>query len=204
VLAGAFVHRASGFLLAPEISTIVPITAVSSGVRLFLNSKTHMLNRLNSLLGNLFDVHRGANRERLVSGKSGVAGRRGRRRFSRKLENSAPRITEALEQRLLLTAGDLVQSFGVAGLQASDFTDANGFRDQATAVAVDAQGGTVVGGISGNNGLLLRYTATGELDTTFGVDGRLILGVFPGGLKTSRCWKQAADSLTEFWPLAAS
>lgn len=139
-----------------------------------------MLSGLNSVLRNLFDAQSEQNRERSASGQTR---RSGRRRFLNRLQSvSAPRITEALEQRLLLTAGDLVQSFGVAGLQASDFTDANGFLDQATAVAVDGQGGTVVGGISGQNGLLLRYTAAGELDTSFGVEGRLILGIFPGGI----------------------
>ena len=67
------------------------------------------------------------------------------------------------------TGGGLDPSFSGDGVQTTDF----GLEDRATAVALQADGRIVVGGISGDDFALARYDARGGLDPSFSGDGRL-------------------------------
>jgi uncharacterized delta-60 repeat protein len=80
---------------------------------------------------------------------------------------------ERLEDRSMLAAGDLDQTFGGDGIVLTDF-DTN--YDEATAVAVQPDGKVVVvgyafGGTDNNAFAIARYNVDGTLDTTFDEDG---------------------------------
>jgi uncharacterized delta-60 repeat protein len=100
-------------------------------------------------------------------------GQRGRAPYSRRLR------VEGLEDRRLLAAGDLDTTFGSAGMNLTDFSSTSDFG---SAVAVQGDGKTVVGGYSGNDaGLndevtfsLARYHTDGSLDTSFGTGGKVV------------------------------
>ncbi len=65
------------------------------------------------------------------------------------------------------TGGGLDPSFSGDGVQTTDF----GLEDRATAVALQADGRIVVGGIAGDDFALARYTTGGTLDPSFSGDG---------------------------------
>ena len=83
---------------------------------------------------------------------------------------------EPLEDRCLLSAGALDTTFGTAGIVT---TDLNGQFDNAFSVALQTPAATptniLVSGNTGSNGfsraVVLRYTSTGALDTTFNSNG---------------------------------
>jgi uncharacterized delta-60 repeat protein len=87
-------------------------------------------------------------------------------------------FTERLESRQLLSAGDIVPSFGSEGLVSGDLFPGG----SASAVAVQADGKVIAGGTTGQvpgGGMvgefaLARFNSNGSLDRTFGVDGRVI------------------------------
>jgi uncharacterized delta-60 repeat protein len=98
-----------------------------------------------------------------------------------------PRL-EGLEDRTLLSVGDLDPTFGNAGKVLVSFQDS--LHDVPTAVVRQPDGKLVVGGTSSvSNGLpapatvvhsefaLARYNADGSLDATFGTGGKLTLDV---------------------------
>ena len=66
------------------------------------------------------------------------------------------------------TGGGLDPSFSGDGVQTTDF----GVEDRATAVALQADGRIVVGGMSGDDFALARYDAAGALDPSFSGDGQ--------------------------------
>src|SRR3954468_8694230 len=80
------------------------------------------------------------------------------------------RFVEALENRTLLSVGQLDPSFGTGGKVTVDF---HGTLGQSTVVATQADGKTVVAGPSNDPGHetdvgLTRLNVNGTLDTTFG------------------------------------
>lgn len=83
---------------------------------------------------------------------------------------------ESLERRLLFAAGDLDQNFGNDGLANTDFT---GGIDLVRDIAVQGNGLIVAVGDAaqgGNTDLgLVCYTTDGQLDTSFGTGGRVVL-----------------------------
>jgi uncharacterized delta-60 repeat protein len=83
-------------------------------------------------------------------------------------------MCESLESRLLLSADSLDNTFGTGGRAVTDFTDLSGSDDIVTAVRSLSDGKTLVAG-NDNAGIswVSRYTATGQLDSTFGVGGKL-------------------------------
>src|SRR5262245_29943615 len=64
--------------------------------------------------------------------------------------------------------GDLDASFGTNGMVITDF----GGDEVANGAAVQADGKIVVAGSSDDDMVVVRYTADGALDTSFGVGGR--------------------------------
>src|SRR5688500_16218968 len=88
---------------------------------------------------------------------------------------------EPLERRTLLSVSDLDPTFGSHGRV---LTDLAGSREAPAAVAVQSDGKILVAGVAlgsgyGNtDGILLRYTASGALDSAFGAGGivRVALG----------------------------
>ena len=84
---------------------------------------------------------------------------------------------EALEQRVLLSAGDLDPTFGVGGLVTTDMgVSATDYGQDV--VAVQADGKIVVVGSSDqgttrDDFALARYNTDGSLDTTFDADGKV-------------------------------
>jgi uncharacterized delta-60 repeat protein len=88
---------------------------------------------------------------------------------------SCPRL-EVLEERCLLSAGDLDISFGNAGRVVTDFM--NGSTDTGHAIAIEPDGQIVVVGATtagggGANFALARYDPDGSPDTDFSFDGRV-------------------------------
>ena len=73
--------------------------------------------------------------------------------------------------------GSLDASFGGDGIVATDF----GGSDGATGIAIQADGGIVVAGVSGASVAIARYDADGTLDPTFDGDGRLTMNFGSGG-----------------------
>ena len=79
---------------------------------------------------------------------------------------------EQMEDRLLLSAGDLDLTFGVGGTVVTDL----GSRNVAQSVAIQPDGKIVVAGLTRNAAeeddfVLARYTRDGRLDSTFGTMG---------------------------------
>lgn len=92
------------------------------------------------------------------------------RNVSRPSASFRPRL-EALEDRLLLSAGDLDPTFGIGGRAITDL----GGTDSIQAMAQQADGKVVAVGCT-NNGSnmdfgLVRYNSSGSLDTSFGAGG---------------------------------
>lgn len=77
--------------------------------------------------------------------------------------------TELLEQKILLTAGDLDPSFGVGGQVETEFDNTATWGRTAMASARQADGKIVAAG----EGAIARYLPDGSLDVTFGVAGRV-------------------------------
>ncbi len=100
--------------------------------------------------------------------------RRSRRATTHRRPTSYRPCLEALEDRCLLSAGDLDLTFGVGGKVTTDFA---GSEDRANTVAIQANGQIVV--VGGSNSLffpdfaLARYNPDGRLDTSFGAGGKV-------------------------------
>ena len=69
------------------------------------------------------------------------------------------------------TNGELDTTFGIGGNVITDFS--NNY-DSGNSVAIQADGKIVLGGSVGDNFGLARYNTNGELDTTFGIGGKVI------------------------------
>src|SRR5438445_609758 len=83
-------------------------------------------------------------------------------------------VLEGLEDRTLLSAGDLDPAFGTGGIVTTNFGTS---LDKGQSVLVQTDGKIVVVGNS-TNGLIFdvamaRYNTDGTLDTTFGTAGRV-------------------------------
>lgn len=95
-----------------------------------------------------------------------------------------PGVNDVLLARFLPTGAPDTSFGGGDGLVITDFTGPSGF-DSARAVTADDSGRIVVAG-GAPNILLARYTATGDLDTSFGGDGFVaetvneLFGIFGG------------------------
>lgn len=91
-----------------------------------------------------------------------------------------------------LPNGTLDPTFGPAGngkvntdISTYSSTDGNNHRDEASAVALQGDGSVVVGGYSvsgttGQDATLVRYDTSGNLDSTFGIGGKVVTAVGPG------------------------
>src|SRR5947209_11542911 len=81
---------------------------------------------------------------------------------------------ERLEDRTLLSAGDLDPTFGVGGKVTTPFGTSD---DQGQALVKQSDGRLVIAGYTRNGGNLdfavARYTADGNLDPTFGTEGKV-------------------------------
>ena len=92
---------------------------------------------------------------------------------------------EALEERTLLTVGELDTTFSNDGLGVTDFTELTGAPEQTEGVEIDSDGKIVTVGlqnfIGGQQGFVTRHMPDGSLDTSFGAGGKVITGVFNGG-----------------------
>ena len=114
------------------------------------------------------------------------------KRLGQSLLRSSGYACDALERRVLLSALNLDPSFNGTG---KVITDINGGDDKATAVAIQADGKTVVAGYSTVNGVshvsLVRYNTDGSLDSGlpgdlniadhFGTAGRVIANFSSAG-----------------------
>jgi uncharacterized delta-60 repeat protein len=104
---------------------------------------------------------------RLLSGRATATQRHASHRLCRLR-------VEPLEERALLSAGDLDLTFGTGGLVRTDFSSGN---DSGTALAVQVDGKIVVAGATpgagGSDFAVTRYAAGGSLDPTFGGVGRV-------------------------------
>src|SRR5437016_5952228 len=110
----------------------------------------------------------------IASAIRSVAFRSGRR--SRARPRARPCL-EPLEDRCLLSAGDLDPTFGTGGKILTTFS--GGFAEAAS-VAVQPDGKIVVAGVTltfntsnSEDFALVRYKADGSLDTSFGTGGRV-------------------------------
>lgn len=89
----------------------------------------------------------------------------------------------------LETNGNADFSFGFFGTRNTDF---DGNRDEANAVALQPDGKIVVGGFRDTNistrfsFALARYTSNGNLDTTFGTNGKVVTDFAERGAKVSK------------------
>jgi uncharacterized delta-60 repeat protein len=87
-------------------------------------------------------------------------------------------VAELMEERAVLSAGDLDLSYGLLGKQTANFDLGQANLDQVTAAAVDAQGRLVVVGsvqqsTTGDVDFgIARFTASGALDLTFNGTGK--------------------------------
>jgi uncharacterized delta-60 repeat protein len=101
-------------------------------------------------------------------------------RRGRVLDRAARGWVEALETRQLLS-GVLDPTFGTGGKVVTDFPDTP--FDGALGPAVQSTGKIVAQtGESPNSGRLVRYTANGQLDPTFGSNGVVVTTHRPGAL----------------------
>lgn len=110
----------------------------------------------------------------------GASARRGNGRRSASprpapVRRAAGAVVESLENRWLLSAGDLDATFGTGGLMTTGFTGST--VDTSTAVARDASGRIVVAGNQGgtNDVIVARYLPGGALDTSFGNGGKAVI-----------------------------
>ncbi len=98
---------------------------------------------------------------------------------------------ESLEDRVLLSAGDLDPSFGTNGSVTTSFGASPGGANH---VAIDPNGRIIVVGATGSapnrDFAVARYNSDGSLDTTFDVDGRLAI---PFGLSDDSAASVAID-----------
>jgi uncharacterized delta-60 repeat protein len=86
---------------------------------------------------------------------------------------------EAVEDRVLLSPGDLDPTFGSGGKVTTDLGSPS---DQARRLAIQSDGKiVVVGSDGGAHFALVRYNADGSLDTKFGTGGK-VLTDFGGGM----------------------
>ena len=92
-----------------------------------------------------------------------------RLRKSRKVRYFRQLISERLEERTLLAAGDLDRSFGLEGRLATDFTGAG--QDALYALVQQPDGKLVAVGTSTSEAILTRYQANGVPDLGFGDGG---------------------------------
>jgi len=74
---------------------------------------------------------------------------------------------DPLEPRRLLSAGDLDSTFGGDGVVTTDLGSGN----YAAATVVQPDGKILVAGSAGGDAIVLRYTTSGALDSTFGNGG---------------------------------
>ncbi|MCP4786264.1 MAG: hypothetical protein GY903_19940 [Fuerstiella sp.] len=101
--------------------------------------------------------------------------RRRRKSAARKARIGQQRTVsvEALETRILLSAGDLDPGFGTGGVITTDIIGAS---DTASSVAIQSDGKIVVAGTQRPNGAptfaVSRYNTDGSLDTSFDGDGK--------------------------------
>src|SRR5439155_830655 len=97
------------------------------------------------------------------------AARPGQRSAGRPRTGSGRLRVEVLEERTLLSAGDLDPTFGTGGKVLADYT--------AGAVAVQPDGKILVAATSSAGGssigVLTRYDADGSLDMNFGTSGKI-------------------------------
>jgi uncharacterized delta-60 repeat protein len=75
--------------------------------------------------------------------------------------------------------GTLDTTFGTSGIAKPFSSTGNTY---ARAVVIQADGKIVVGGDAEGNFALVRYTTTGQLDTSFGTGGKVITEIEPGSL----------------------
>ncbi len=119
-------------------------------------------------------VHGGLANCGLTTGRRGGrrAGARAKRPRGRRLAH------ERLEDRTLLSAGDLDPTFGDGGLVTTSFGPLASL-DEGHVVAIQSDGKIVVAGRSasgtgtGYDFALARYNSDGSLDTTFGIGGKV-------------------------------
>lgn len=95
--------------------------------------------------------------------------RQGRRHQQRRLN------LERLEQRAVLTAGDLDLTFGVGGMVTTNFLGNS--VEAGSDVAIQADGKIIVAGASNHSPApwdfaVVRYNSDGSLDNSFGTDGK--------------------------------
>ncbi|MCC6511028.1 MAG: hypothetical protein IT423_18140, partial [Pirellulaceae bacterium] len=76
---------------------------------------------------------------------------------------------ESREQRTVFAAGELDPSFGIAGQARTEFNDSASWGSMALASAIQSDGKILAAGEGG----LVRYTADGTLDASFGDSGRV-------------------------------
>src|SRR5262245_15476153 len=106
------------------------------------------------------------------------------RKDSRARRSARPRL-EALEDRMLLAAGDLDPTFGVAGKLVYDGT--NGLPllryTARNSLAVQSDGKIVVADVNNqaNGFAVARFNIDGRIDTSFGVNGFAVapVGMLP-------------------------
>src|SRR6185503_3611187 len=89
---------------------------------------------------------------------------------------------EALEHRRLLSAGQLDPSFGTGG---KTTIDCHGSSVQATSVATQNDGKTVIAGLAtngskGTDAAVVRLNINGSLDTSFGANHNGIVRIHVG------------------------
>ena len=101
-------------------------------------------------------------------------------------------LLESLEVRALLAAGDLDTGFGIGGLVTTDITGTSSYDEASAVCEVGADGRLVVAGSSGSSIALVRYLENGSLDTTFGVNGK-VLTTIPGGSAEVRAMVVQSD-----------
>lgn len=103
---------------------------------------------------------------------------------------------DPLEDRRMMAAGDLDPTFGSGGIV---FTNVSSFQDSAESIAVQPDGKLVVAGgvfsAKGSDGgaiAVLRYNASGDLDSSFGIGGTTITDV--NAKRFDRAYSVAVDA----------
>ncbi len=98
-------------------------------------------------------------------------------RIDRKRHRLRPKL-DWLEDRFLLTAGDLDTTFGSGGVVLTSFPSSSnkvkGTSGNAFAVQTQADGKIVAAGWGNGNFAVSRYNANGSLDSTFGSGGKVV------------------------------
>ena len=89
---------------------------------------------------------------------------------SRRRSSQLPVVAEVLEDRTLLSAGGLDQDFSGDGIEITDISGL-GSSDSSTDVAVSSTGEVFVVGNSNNAPYIVKYDASGSLDSSFGSGG---------------------------------